>query len=107
MVTVALAYHMFAAGYPQHLLQQCVRQLIQRFAAQQIPGRKIDPVGFFSASVGLVAIFIVGTGEANGVPRPVENSTSCAPEAASAVEATRSFPGAESRFSPGAETGSP
>ena len=48
----------------------------------------------------LLAIFTVGTGEANGVPRPVENSTICAPAAASAVEATRSLPGAERRLRP-------
>ena len=35
----------------------------------------------------LLAIFTVGTGEANGVPRPVENSTICAPAAASAAQA--------------------
>ena len=52
-------------------------------------------------------IFTVGTGEANGVPRPVVNSTICAPEAASAVAATRSLPGALSRFKPFVVTGLP
>ena len=46
---------------------------------------------FLDASAELVAIFIVGTGEANGVPRPVVNSTICAPEVARAVEATKSL----------------
>ena len=55
----------------------------------------------------MLEIFIVGTGEANGVPRPVVNRTMCAPEAASAVEATRSLPGALKRFRPRRETGSP
>ena len=54
-----------------------------------------------------MAIFSVGTGHANGVPRPVENSTICAPAEASAVAATRSLPGADSRFKPGVWTRSP
>ena len=48
-----------------------------------------------------------GTGEAKGVPLPVVNNTMCAPEAASAVDATRSFPGALSRFNPFSSTVSP
>ena len=56
------------------------------------------------ASGVLLAIFTVGTGQPKGVPRPVENSTSCAPDRASAVEATRSFPGALSRLRPGASS---
>ena len=62
---------------------------------------------FLSARRLLVEIFTVGTGLANGVPRPVVKSTMCAPEAASAVEATRSFPGALNRWSPLALIGSP
>ena len=48
-----------------------------------------------------------GSGEAKGVPLPVVNRTICAPEAASAVAATRSFPGALNRFKPLTLTGSP
>ena len=50
---------------------------------------------------------MVGTGEANGVPRPVVKSTICAPAAASAVDATRSLPGADKRTSPFVLTRSP
>jgi len=50
---------------------------------------------------------MVGTGHANGVPRPVVNKTIWAPDAARAVEATRSLPGALKRFSPLLRTGSP
>ena len=62
---------------------------------------------FFFASWLFVEIFTVGTGLANGVPRPVVKSTMCAPDAARAVEATRSLPGALSRFNPFSFTGSP
>ena len=48
----------------------------------------------------LLEILIVGTGQANGVPRPVVNSTIWAPAAAKALEATKSFPGACSRLRP-------
>jgi len=61
---------------------------------------------FFVLSAVLVDIFMVGTRVANGVPRPVVNRTIWAPETARAVEATRSFPGAERRFSPLSFTGS-
>ncbi len=37
---------------------------------------------FFFASWLFVEIFTVGTGLANGVPRPVVKSTMCAPDAA-------------------------
>jgi hypothetical protein len=55
----------------------------------------------------LLEIFTVGTGEANGVPRPVVNNTIWAPDTASAVDATKSLPGADKRFSPFTFTGSP
>ena len=55
----------------------------------------------------MLEIFTVGTGEAKGVPLPVVNRTIWAPEAARAVEATRSLPGALSRFRPFSFTGSP
>ena len=48
-----------------------------------------------------------GSGEAKGVPLPVVNKTICAPDAARAVDATRSFPGALKRFNPWTFTGSP
>ena len=47
-----------------------------------------------------VDIFIVGMNVPNGVPRPVVNNTIWHPDAASAVDATRSLPGADSRFRP-------
>ena len=59
------------------------------------------------ASLELVAIFTVGTGDANGVPRPVVKRTICAPAAAQAVEATRSLPGALRRLRPLSDTLSP
>ena len=43
---------------------------------------------------------MVGTKVPNGVPRPVVNSTNWQPLEANAVAATKSFPGALSRFSP-------
>ncbi len=48
----------------------------------------------------LEAIFSVGTGNPSGVPRPVVNSRTVAPAAASAVEETASLPGASSSASP-------
>ena len=47
---------------------------------------------------------MVGTGQANGVPRPVVKRTIWAPAAARAVEATKSLPGALSKFNPGVLT---
>ena len=58
-----------------------------------------------SASCVLVEIFIVGTNDPKGVPRPVVKSTSWQPERASAEAATRSLPGACKRFNPGFVTG--
>ena len=55
----------------------------------------------------MLEIFTVGTGDAKGVPLPVVKRTMCAPEAASAVEATKSLPGALNRFKPFSFTGSP
>ena len=72
-----------------------------------VPQLKSIQFCFFSLKAVLVEIFTVGTGEAKGVPRPVVNKTICAPEAAKAVEATRSLPGALNRFSPFVQTGSP
>ena len=71
------------------------------------PALKSIQLDFLPARRELVAIFMVGTGDAKGVPRPVVNSTICAPAAASAVAATRSLPGADRRFSPGVFTVSP
>ena len=64
------------------------------------PALKSIQLGLRAARVGLVAIFIVGTKVPNGVPRPVVNNTMWQPADASAVEATRSLPGAESRLRP-------
>ena len=50
-----------------------------------VPASKSIQPCFFSASSELLAILIVGTGEAKGVPRPVVNRISCAPAAASAT----------------------
>ena len=55
---------------------------------------------FFVYRLLLLDIFKVGTGAEKGVPRPVVNKINCAPAAASAVEETRSLPGAESRDRP-------
>ena len=64
------------------------------------PALKSIQPGLRPAMSDWVEIFAVGTGQPKGVPRPVVNSTICAPAAASAVEATRSLPGAESRLRP-------
>ena len=71
------------------------------------PQLKSIQLPFLPASFELVEILTVGTGDAKGVPRPVVNSTICAPEAASAVEATRSFHGALKRLRPFVSTFSP
>ena len=71
------------------------------------PALKSIQLSFLPASLELLEIFMVGTGHAKGVPRPVVNNTICAPLAASAVAATRSLPGALSRLSPGVDTVSP
>ena len=52
------------------------------------------------ASWVLVEIFIVGTNDPNGVPRPVVNNTSWHPDKARAEAATRSLPGACRRLRP-------
>ena len=70
------------------------------------PALKSIQPGFFSKSRVLDEILTVGTGDENGVPRPVVKSTSCAPDEARAVAATISFPGAERRFRPLFITGS-
>ena len=64
------------------------------------PALKSIQLVLFVYSGVLVEIFIVGTNVPNGVPLPVVNNTMWHPAAASAVEATRSLPGAESRFRP-------
>ena len=71
-----------------------------------LPALKSIQLPLFPASLELVAILTVGTGDANGVPRPVVKRTICAPEAAQAVAATRSLPGALRRLSPLVLTGS-
>ena len=86
----------------------------RRSAAESIPSPTATlPVsisiqcGFSSYSAEFVDIFIVGDGALNGVPRPVVKRMSWAPAAVSAVEETRSFPGAHRRFSPLHTTRSP
>ena len=85
-----------------------------RFAASAIgspsatgPASKSIHPGLRAARPLLLAIFTVGAGAPNGVPRPVVNSTICAPAAVSAVADTRSFPGPYSRLRPCAVTCSP
>ena len=73
------------------------------FPSTMTPALKSIHPGLAAASWLLVDIFAVGTNVPKGVPRPVVNSTIWQPAAASAVEATRSFPGALSRFSPFSE----
>ena len=48
---------------------------------------------FFSAKGVLEEIFSVGTGHPSGVPLPVVKRIICAPDAASAQAAVKSFPG--------------
>ena len=69
-------------------------------------GRPAVMLSCVPASFELLEIFTVGTGDAKGVPRPVVNSTICAPDTARAVAATRSLPGADRRFNPFTFTGS-
>ena len=64
------------------------------------PALKSIQPGLPRASWVLVDIFIVGTKLPKGVPRPVVKRTIWQPDAARAVEATRSFPGALRRFNP-------
>ena len=55
----------------------------------------------FEGNAGeLVESFTVGTQVPKGVPLPVVNSTMWQPAAASAVEATKSLPGVDSRVTP-------
>ena len=64
------------------------------------PALKSIHPGLCLAKFELVEIFMVGTYVPKGVPRPVVNNTMWHPQEARAVAATRSFPGAESRFKP-------
>ena len=54
-------------------------------SSTKTPQLKSIQLFFLLARGELVEIFTVGTGEANGVPRPVVNKTIWAPDAASAV----------------------
>ena len=89
-----------AAGDGEHEVQKLVGELVEVLDSSSWPQLKSIHFDLCLASKELLEIFIVGTGEANGVPRPVVKSTMCAPLAASAVLATKSLPGAESRFNP-------
>ena len=71
------------------------------------PALKSIQLSLWPASLELLDILTVGTGEAKGVPLPVVKSTIWAPDTARAVEATRSLPGALNRFRPFTFTGSP
>ena len=73
----------------------CCPTVSNSASSTSTPALKSIQFFFFPANVLLLEIFTVGTGDANGVPRPVVNSTICAPLAASAVAATRSLPGAD------------
>ena len=64
------------------------------------PALKSIQLGLLLARLLFVEIFIVGMNVPKGVPRPVVKRTIWQPEAARAVAATRSLPGAERRFSP-------
>ena len=62
---------LLAGSNVQHQLVQVSTGFIQRlFAVSNNTGVKIDPGGFLAASWLLVAIFRVGAGAPNGVPRP-------------------------------------
>lgn len=74
-------------------------------SSTSVPALKSIQLALNSASYVLVEIFIVGTNDPKGVPRPVVKSTSWQPERASAEAATRSLPGACKRFNPGFVTG--
>lgn len=72
-----------------------------------VPALKSIQLLLYCARWLLLETLMVGTGLANGVPRPVVNSTICAPAAAKALEATKSLPGACSKFNPFFVTRSP
>ena len=69
-------------------------------SSTRTPQLKSIQFDFLFARAEFEEILTVGTGEAKGVPLPVVNKTICAPDAARAVDATRSFPGALKRFNP-------
>ena len=69
-------------------------------SSTRTPQLKSIQFDFLLARAEFDAILIVGTGEAKGVHLPVVNKTICAPDAARAVDATRSFPGALNKFRP-------
>ena len=73
----------------------------------KVPALKSIQPGLFSDKAVLVEILTVGINVPKGVPRPVVKSTMWQPEAANAVLATRSFPGALNRFKPLADKRSP
>ena len=75
--------------------------------SSNVPALKSIQLDFFPANPVWDEIFTVGTNVPKGVPRPVVNSTIWHPEAAKAVLATRSLPGALSKFSPGEDKVSP
>ena len=63
--------------------------------------------GFFAAISEFDEIFMVGTGNPSGVPRPVVNSSTVAPLAIIAVHDTPSLPGPSSSDSPPGAAASP
>ena len=99
---------LLAGGNIQHQPVQVGAGLIQRaLTIRDHTGVEVDPSLFLGSQLLLVAIFSVGAGAPNGVPRPVLNSTMWAPAAVSAVALTRSLPGPYSIFRPLVVTGSP
>ena len=82
------------------LSMKSFRRVSMSTPSTSFPALKSIQFCFDLKSCELVLIFIVGTKVPNGVPRPVVNKTIWQPEAANAVDATKSFPGAESRLRP-------
>lgn len=77
------------------MLRECIVLL-----SSSTPALKSIQLGLRLNKSLFVEILTVGTKVPNGVPRPVVKSTIWQPAAASAVLATRSFPGALRRFNP-------
>ena len=99
-ITFLFIVHKLAACYADNVVDETFASLFHRFVFKDNAGVEVNPARFVLGEVELVEIFMVGTYVPNGVPRPVVNNTMWHPHEARAVAATRSFPGAESRFRP-------
>ena len=86
LVAFLFVVHEFAACYFDDILDEAFAGFLHRFVLDDNSGVEVYPARFVLCQ--------------SGVPRPVVNSTMWHPQEARAVAATRSFPGADSRFSP-------